>query len=176
MNASLNNLFFSKLLIVMLWLILMQSKFLSVLMQSIREYIEKEHHAVQNSDVMVFFQVAQFVTSYQYHKLLKSKICMLDLVLKLLPKESKEPHTARILLYKLFYYQTDQGIAQFLLNLIRMFDMHKQPKSDLAETIEIIHKIVGLMENLQARGTLRKNRYRTRLILIPSNKVIRLSM
>ncbi|KAF5467568.1 hypothetical protein F2P56_017379 [Juglans regia] len=108
--------------------------------------------------------------------LMKTMICMLDLVLKLLPKESKEPHTARILLYKLFYYQTDQGIAQFLLNLIRMFDMHKQPKSDLAETIEIIHKIVGLMENLQARGTLRKNRYRTRLILIPSNKVIRLSM
>lgn len=67
MNVCLNNLLFSKLLIVMLWLILMQSKFLSVLMQSIREDIEKEHHAVQNSDVMVFFQVAQFVTSYQYY-------------------------------------------------------------------------------------------------------------
>ncbi|KAF5451131.1 hypothetical protein F2P56_031424 [Juglans regia] len=127
----------------------------NVLMQSIREDIEKEHHAVQNSDVMVFFQVAQFVTSYQYHKLLKSKICMLDLVLKLLPEESKEPRTTRILLYKLFYDQTDQGITQFLLNLIRMFDTHKQPKSDLADLIEIIHKIVRLMENLQARGTLR---------------------
>ncbi|XP_041011926.1 protein timeless homolog isoform X2 [Juglans microcarpa x Juglans regia] len=198
----------------------------NVLMQSIREDIEKEHHAVQNNDVMVFFQVAQFVTSFQYHKLLKSKpnvgsdifetfvdkdadstifrgdicgpiaqsmnepmfqlvilkwrsafeglketnnykflsaagslmktmICMLDLVLKLLPEESKEPRTARILLYKLFYDQTDQGITQFLLNLIRMFDTHKQPKSDLADLIEIIHKIVRLMENLQARGTLR---------------------
>ncbi|KAF5467566.1 hypothetical protein F2P56_017378 [Juglans regia] len=145
MNASLNNLFFSKLLIVMLWLILMQSKFLSVLMQSIREYIEKEHHAVQNSDVMVFFQVAQFVTSYQYHKLLKSKICMLDLVLKLLPKESKEPHTARILLYKLFYYQTDQGIAQFLLNLIRMFDMHKQPKRHMHFQI-MHHRLMDLLD------------------------------
>ncbi|XP_042980832.1 protein timeless homolog [Carya illinoinensis] len=198
----------------------------NVLMQSIREDIEKEHHAVQNSDVIMFFQVAQFVTSYQYHKLLKSKpnvgsdnfeafvdkdadstifggdicgpitqsmnesmfqlvilkwrsafeglketnnykflsaagslmktmICMLDLVLKLLPEESKEPRTARILLYKLFYDQTDQGITQFLLNLIRMFDTHKQPKSDLADLIEIIHKIVRLMENLQAHGTLR---------------------
>lgn len=52
----------------------MQSKLFSVLMQSIREDIEKEHQAVQNSDVMVFFQVAQFVASYQYHKLLKSKV------------------------------------------------------------------------------------------------------
>lgn len=52
----------------------MQSNFLSVLMQSIREDIEKEHNAVQNSDVIMFFQVSQFVTSYQYHKLLKSKV------------------------------------------------------------------------------------------------------
>lgn len=53
---------------------------------------------------------------------------MLDLVLKLLPEDSKEPQTARILLYKLFYDQTDQGLTQFLLNLFRSFDTHKQPK------------------------------------------------
>lgn len=57
-----------------------------------------------------------------------SQICMLDLVLKLLPEDSKESHTARILLYKLFYDQTDQGMTQFLLNQIKTFDNHKQPK------------------------------------------------
>lgn len=207
------------------------SQFLSggynVLMQSIREEIVKEHHVIQKSDVIVFFRVAQFVTSFQYHKFLNSKqkmeadvfevnkdgdctifkgdvcgpiaqtmnelmfqlvvskwrnafdglketkdykflsaagslmktmICMLDLVLKLLPEDSKEPQTARILLYKLFYDQTDQGITQFLLSLIKIFDTHKQPKSDLADLIEMIHKIVRLMENLQARGTLRVSR------------------
>ncbi|XP_015878277.3 uncharacterized protein LOC107414639 [Ziziphus jujuba] len=197
-----------------------------VLMQSIREDIEKEHHAIQKSDVVVFFQVAQFVTSFQYHKfstskgnmgadaseapsethpdktffggdlcgpiastmnesmfqlvilkwrdafeglkethdykflsasasLMKIMICMLDLVLKLLPEDFKEPQTARILLYKLFYDQTDQGMTQFLLNLLKSFDTHKQPKSYLADLIEIIYKILRLMENLQARGTLR---------------------
>ncbi|KAJ6687606.1 PROTEIN TIMELESS-like protein, partial [Salix koriyanagi] len=169
------------------------------LMESIREDIEKEHHAIQNSDIVVFFQVAQFVTSFQYHKYFTSKpnmekdnsqafsdeyaddtsfkggICgpiaasmnesmfllvisrwqnafeglkvthdykflsaagalmrimirMLDLVLKLLPGDSKEPLTARILLYKLFYDQTDQGMTQFLLSLIKSFDTHKQTK------------------------------------------------
>lgn len=53
---------------------------------------------------------------------------MLDLVLKSLPEDSKESQTARILLYKLFYDQTDQGLTQFLLNLIKMLDTHKQPK------------------------------------------------
>lgn len=37
-------------------------------MQSVREDIEKEHHAIQKSDAVMFFQVAQFVTSFQYHK------------------------------------------------------------------------------------------------------------
>ncbi|XP_062149653.1 uncharacterized protein LOC133858182 isoform X3 [Alnus glutinosa] len=209
------------------------SQFLSggynVLMQSIREDIGKESHAIQKSDIIVFFQVAQFVTSFQYHKflnsqpnvgadiseafvdkdansiifrgdicgpitesmnesmfqlvilkwrdafdglkethdykflsaagsLMKTMICMLDLVLKLSPDNSKESHTVRILLYKLFYDQTDHGITQFLLNLIKMFDTHKQPKSDLADLVEIIHSIVQLMENLQERGTLRVSR------------------
>ena len=49
-------------------------------------------------------------------------------MLKLLPDDAKELYTARILLYKLFYDQTDQGMTQFLLNLIKTFDTHKQPK------------------------------------------------
>lgn len=53
---------------------------------------------------------------------------MLDLVLKLSPEDSKEPQTARILLYKLFYDQTDQGMTYFLFNLIKTFNAHKQPK------------------------------------------------
>ncbi|KAL8095808.1 uncharacterized protein LOC141693231 isoform X2 [Apium graveolens] len=197
----------------------------NVLMQSVREDIEKEHHAIQNSDVVIFFKVAQFVTAFQYHKFLGSKpsnednaseastnysdstlfqgsICgpiaetmnesmfllvtvkwryafdalketneynflsaagslmrimirMLDMVLKQSEEGSMEPQTARILLYKLFYDQTDQGVTQFILNLIRSFDTHKQAKSDLADLVEIIHVIIRLMENLQARGTLR---------------------
>lgn len=53
---------------------------------------------------------------------------MLDLVIKLLPEDSKEPQTARILLYKLFYDQTEDGMTQLLLNLIKTFDTHKQCK------------------------------------------------
>ncbi|XP_024022343.1 uncharacterized protein LOC21394741, partial [Morus notabilis] len=198
----------------------------NVLMQLLREDIEKEHHSVQQSDVIVFFQVAQFVTSFQYYKfftfkpnigadtsevlddahadkthfggdmcgpiaasmnesmfqlvfshwrntfeglkethnfkflsaagsLMKNMICMLDLVLTVLPEDSKESQTARILLYKLFYDQTDQGLTQFLLNLLKSFDTHKQAKSDLENLTEMICKVLQLMENLQARGTLR---------------------
>ncbi|CAB4301968.1 unnamed protein product [Prunus armeniaca] len=199
----------------------------NVLMQSIRSDTEKEHHAIQNSDVIIFFQVAQFVTSFQYHKssiskpsigadtteapthkdaditffrgdvcgpiaasmnesmfqlviskwryafdglkethdykflsaagsLLKIMIRMLDLVLKLLPENSKEPQTARILLYKLFYDQTDEGMTHFLINLLKSFDTHKQPRSDLADLVEMVYKVLRLMENLQACGTLRE--------------------
>lgn len=53
---------------------------------------------------------------------------MLDLVLKQSPEDSKETQTARILLYKLFYDQTEEGLTQFLLNLIKSFDTHKQSK------------------------------------------------
>lgn len=53
---------------------------------------------------------------------------MIDLVLKLLPESSGDTQTARVLLYKLFYDQTDQGLTLFLLNLFRSFNMHKQPK------------------------------------------------
>ncbi|CAH1416725.1 unnamed protein product [Lactuca virosa] len=43
-----------------------------VLMQSIREDIEKEHHVIENTDVVIFFQVAEFIMSFQNHKLLAS--------------------------------------------------------------------------------------------------------
>ncbi|KAH1075387.1 hypothetical protein J1N35_027715 [Gossypium stocksii] len=201
----------------------------NVLMKSVREDIEKEHHTVQKGDIIVFFKVVEFVTSFQYHKclaskpsdgnaaseasahncaddsffqgdvcgpiaasmnesmfqlvisrwrnafeglketndykflsaassLLKNMIRMCDLVLKLFPEDSKEPLTARILLYKLFYDQTDQGMTQFILNQIKMFNSRKQPKSDLADLVEMMHVIMQLMENLQARGLLRVSR------------------
>ncbi|CAA7024796.1 unnamed protein product [Microthlaspi erraticum] len=197
----------------------------NVLMKSVCEDIEKEH--LQNSDIVIFFQVAQAVTSFQLHKssasypgrgteetsepstdqnaggnfsksdicapvaatindrmfllviskwrsafdglketkdfkflsaagsLVKTMLCLLDLVLRLLPEDSTEASTVRILLYKLFYDQTDQGMCQFILNLVKSFDTHKQPKSELGDLVESIHTIVGLMENLQGRGTLR---------------------
>ncbi|OEL17864.1 hypothetical protein BAE44_0021119 [Dichanthelium oligosanthes] len=83
------------------------------------------------------------------------QIDMIYLVLKVLPEDSRESQTARVLLYKLFYDQTEQGLTQFLLNLFRSFDSHKQPKSDLADLLETIHIMLQLMEKLQARGALR---------------------
>ncbi|TMW93204.1 hypothetical protein EJD97_012027 [Solanum chilense] len=196
----------------------------NVLMQSIRDDIEKEHHAIQNSDIVIFFQVAQFVTSFQYNKflnqpheevdaqepmdsragstlfrgcicgpiaeslnismfqlvlsrwcfsletlketndckflyvagsLIKTMLLMLELVLKQSPEDSKEHRTSRILLYKLFYDQTEEGMTQFLLTQIKSFDTHKQAKSYLADLVEIINTVIMLMENLQARGSLR---------------------
>ncbi|THG05537.1 hypothetical protein TEA_016690 [Camellia sinensis var. sinensis] len=90
--------------------------------------------------------------------LMKIMIRMLDLVLKVSPEDSKDPQTARILLYKLFYDQTDQGMTQFLLNQMKSFDTHKQAKSDLADLVETIHVVIRLIENLEARGTLRVSR------------------
>ncbi|KAJ0098812.1 hypothetical protein Patl1_20272 [Pistacia atlantica] len=46
----------------------------NVLKQSIREDIEKEHQAIQTSDIIIFFRVAQLVTSFQYHKIVCSKL------------------------------------------------------------------------------------------------------
>lgn len=195
----------------------------NVLMQSVRDDIEKEHHAIQNSDILIFFQVAQIVTSFQYNKflnqpneevdaqesmdsragtlfrgcvcgpiaeslnvsmfqlvllrwrysletlketndrkflyvagsLMKTMLLMLELVLKQSPEDSKEHQTSRILLYKLFYDQTEEGMTQFLLNQIKSFDTHKQAKSYLADLVEIINIVIKLMETLQARGSLR---------------------
>ncbi|CAN8244514.1 unnamed protein product [Cochlearia groenlandica] len=87
--------------------------------------------------------------------LMKTMLSLLDLVVRLQPEDSGEAFTVRILLYKLFYDQTDQGMCQFILNLVKSFDTHKQPKSELGDLVESIHIIVGLMENLQGRGTLR---------------------
>ncbi|KAI5400286.1 hypothetical protein KIW84_065265 [Lathyrus oleraceus] len=87
-------------------------------------------------------------------------IRMLDLVLKSLPDDSKEPQTARILLYKLFYDQTEEGMTQFLLNLI---------KTDLADLVEIICKVVKLMDYLQSRGTLRVSKKARKLKKKTSN-------
>ncbi|OQU78448.1 hypothetical protein SORBI_3009G237400 [Sorghum bicolor] len=87
--------------------------------------------------------------------LMKNMIDMIYLVLKVLPEDSRESQTARVLLYKLFYDQTENGLTQFLLNLFRSFDSHKQPKSDLVDLLETIHIMLQLMEKLQARGTLR---------------------
>lgn len=53
---------------------------------------------------------------------------MLELVLKQSPEDSKEHRTSRILLYKLFYDQTEEGMTQFLLTQIKSFDTHKQAK------------------------------------------------
>lgn len=57
---------------------------------------------------------------------------MLDLVLKDAKDKSgserQEARVTRILLYKIFYDQTEQGTFQFLLHLLKSFDIHKQPR------------------------------------------------
>lgn len=78
-------------------------------------------------------------------------ICMSDLELKLSLEDSKEPQTAHIHLYKFFYDQTDRGLTHFLLNLIKSFGSHTNPK----DLIGMIYIVVQLMKNLRAHGTLR---------------------
>ncbi|KAI5020430.1 hypothetical protein ZWY2020_045318 [Hordeum vulgare] len=87
--------------------------------------------------------------------LMKNMIGMIYLVVKVHPEDSRESQTARVLLYKLFYDQTERGLTKFLLNLFRSFDTHKQPKSALADLLETVHIMLQLMEKLQARGALR---------------------
>lgn len=43
-------------------------------MESVRVDIEKEHHAIDNSDIVVFFRVTEFITSFQYHKFMDVKV------------------------------------------------------------------------------------------------------
>lgn len=62
---------------------------------------------------------------------------MLDLVLKQSPEDSKESQTARVLLYKLFYDQTEEGMTRFILNLIKSFDTHKQSKRCSSEILDV---------------------------------------
>ena len=64
---------------------------------------------------------------------------MIYLVVKVHPEDSRESQTARVLLYKLFYDQTEQGLTQFLLNLFRSFDTHKQPKRFIQTSFSEIH-------------------------------------
>lgn len=39
-----------------------------VLMQSIQDEIERDHHAIETGDVNIFFKVAHFITAFQHHK------------------------------------------------------------------------------------------------------------
>ena len=85
---------------------------------------------------------------------------MLDLVLKIsrngAREAEQEARTARILLYKVFYDQTERGISLFLRTLIKSFDFHKQPRSHLADLVEMTHIMLRLMEALkEADDTLR---------------------
>ncbi|XP_051210445.1 uncharacterized protein [Lolium perenne] len=100
-------------------------------------------------------QTKDYKTLSAAGSLMKNMIGMIYLVLKVHPEDSRESQTARVLLYKLFYDQTEQGLTQFLLNLFRSFDTHKQPKSALADLVETIHIMLQLMEKLQSRGALR---------------------
>ncbi|CAN6464590.1 unnamed protein product [Victoria cruziana] len=88
--------------------------------------------------------------------LMKEMIRLLDLVLKLSSKEpAGEAYIARVLLHKIFYDQTEEGTVHFLFNLLRTFDSHKQPRSDLADLVEMAHIILRLMESFQSHGALR---------------------
>ncbi|VAH23136.1 unnamed protein product [Triticum turgidum subsp. durum] len=100
-------------------------------------------------------QTKDYKTLSAAGSLMKNMIGMIYLVVKVHPEDSRESQTARVLLYKLFYDQTEQGLTQFLLNLFRSFDTHKQPKSALADLLETVHIMLQLMEKLQARGALR---------------------
>jgi hypothetical protein len=44
------------------------------MMQSIRKDIKKEHPSIQNTDIIAFFQVVQFVLAFQYHLISISKV------------------------------------------------------------------------------------------------------
>ena len=107
------------------------SKVIPVLMQSVREDIRREHPSIQTSDIIVFFEVAQFSIHYKCCRVSNRKIHMLDLVLKIsrngAREAEQEARTARMLLYKVFYDQTERGISLFLCTCINSFDYHKPP-------------------------------------------------
>lgn len=46
-------------------------------MRSVREDIVKEHPAIQKSDIVVFFQVADFISSFQFYKYSTSKVSII---------------------------------------------------------------------------------------------------
>lgn len=80
----------------------------------------------------------QIGTIFNLYTFLFMQMRILDLILKLLPEDSKEPQTARILLYKLFYDQTDEGMTHFILSQIKSFDTHKQSKRFFS-LLKILH-------------------------------------
>ncbi|KAH7442845.1 hypothetical protein KP509_02G004400 [Ceratopteris richardii] len=92
--------------------------------------------------------------------LFKEMIRMLDVVLKGAKdsdkSEQQEVRVARILLYKIFYDQTEKGTFQFLLHLLKSFDIHKQPRSHLSDLVETVHVVLRIIEFLtKEEGALR---------------------
>ncbi|KAI5080095.1 hypothetical protein GOP47_0005574 [Adiantum capillus-veneris] len=93
--------------------------------------------------------------------LFKEMVRMLDLVVLKDAKdknnsEQQEVRVARILLYKVFYDQTEKGTFQFLLHLLKSFDIHKQPRSHLADLVETVHVVLRTIEFLtKEEGALR---------------------
>ncbi|MCO5566400.1 hypothetical protein L7F22_020077 [Adiantum nelumboides] len=69
--------------------------------------------------------------------LFKEMVKMLDLVLKDGKDKNnfqqQEKRVTRILLYKVFYDQTEQGTFHFLLHLLKSFDIHKQHRRCMPE-------------------------------------------
>lgn len=89
------------------------------------------HQILQFSITTLLLTIHSVITLYIFQILIlyvPLQIDMIYLVIKVLPEDSRESQTARVLLYKLFYDQTEQGLTQFLLKLFRYFDSHKQPK------------------------------------------------
>ncbi|KAL2632945.1 hypothetical protein R1flu_004424 [Riccia fluitans] len=90
---------------------------------------------------------------------MKDMIHMLDIVLKRSGTVDKEAamelRAARILLYKLFYDQTEAGIIQTVISLLKSFDIHKQPRSFLADLVEITHIVLRMLEAATKEGSLR---------------------
>ncbi|CAK9270062.1 unnamed protein product [Sphagnum jensenii] len=209
----------------------------NLLMQTVKDDIQSERNEVQESDVVTFFTVANFFTSYQrcllskpqvkplhgfcnYASVLgdeggqkeakdvtfqgrcgpiastmdedmfnlvtrkwqvyvdtsketsdwfpptsagvlfKEMIHMIDHVLKAADQKTsdgqKEVRVARILLYKIFYDHTDQGVLAFMIQLLRTFDLQKQPRSQLAGMIEMTHVVLRLLDTLtKEEGALR---------------------
>ncbi|BFI31474.1 hypothetical protein AXG93_4530s1190 [Marchantia polymorpha subsp. ruderalis] len=90
---------------------------------------------------------------------MKDMIHMLDIVLKrsgpMTAEGLQELRTARILVYKVFYDQTETGILQTVLSLLKGFDIHKQPRSFLSDLVEITHIVLRILEDATKEGTLR---------------------
>ncbi|XP_024382213.2 uncharacterized protein [Physcomitrium patens] len=85
-------------------------------------------------------------------ELLKEMIHMLDYILKAADRNSsegqQEVRVARILLYKVFYDHTENGILPFICRLIKTFDIHKQPRSQLAGLVETTHIVLRLLDSI----------------------------